>query len=267
MKRNLKRKTIGLALGSGGARGLAHIGVIKILEKHHVPIDLIAGTSMGAAIAAHYSLFRDVKKLEQITLEFRRRDTIRLIDLNNPQRSMIRGQKIREFLIDRLGEATFNDVKIPLRIGATALEDGRSVVFRSGKLVDAIMASGAIPGIFPPVKYRGRHLVDGALTDATPVDLVAEMGAEVIIAVDLFVLERFNKKPLTMLHVVNRSYAILMDSLVKYSTKEYGDNIVVIKPNTGRRMQTFNFHKGKEMIRAGEIAANSQIKRIKKLIC
>ncbi len=259
-------KKLGVALSSGGARGFAHIGVLKVLEKNNIPISYITGTSMGAVIAAFYALYGEVRTVEKIALGFRKRDTIKLVDLNNPKYSLIKGKKLKSFLKKYFGNKTFRDTKIPLKVGATALEDGSQVVFSRGKILDALLASGAFPGVFPPVKYRGKHLVDGGLSDATPVNLVKKMGADVILAVDLFTLRKIKQQNFTMMDVLERTYEILVSNLSKYSEKEYGKNIIVLRPKAGHRIETFHFHRAKKYIEAGEKEALKYLKKIKKIL-
>lgn len=260
-------KKLGLALSSGGARGFAHIGVIKVLIDNKIPIEFVAGTSMGAAIAAYFALNLEIRNLERIFVNFRKRDMLKVIDVNDPRISLVKGIKAKKFLKSIFGNKTFKDTKIPLVISATALEDGSKITFQKGKILDAIMASGAFPGVFPPVKYRNKHLVDGGLADATPVDLVKELGAEVIVAVDLFGLTRHKEMNYdTITKVLGRTYEIIMSKLADYKIKEYGKNIVVLEPETGKRIQTFAFYNAKKNIKAGEIEAKRHLKKIKRLL-
>ena len=160
------KKKVGLALGSGGARGFAHIGVIKVLEENNIPIDCIAGTSIGAVAAAYYALNLNITGLEEMSLGFKKSKILSWIDLNNPAVSLVKGKKLRKFLLELFGNKTFKDTMIPLSIGATALEDGKRVVFREGRIVDAIIASSSIPGIFPVVRHNEKHLAARRTTQA-----------------------------------------------------------------------------------------------------
>ncbi len=260
-------KKVGLALSSGGARGFSHIGVIKVLKKHNINVECVAGTSMGALVAAYYALFLDVAGLEKTALSFRRGDLLKLIDFNDPRLSLVKGEKVKAFLKSIFGYMTFSDTKIPLKIGATSLQDGSKVIFSSGKIVDAVMASGAVPGVFPPVRYKGQDLVDGGLSDATPVEIVRAMGANMIVAVDLFGLERQKSRTYANTRdAVERAYCILMSKLSSYETEKYAKNIVVLRPKTGSRIQTFSFYNAEKNIRAGEIEAMKKISEIKKLL-
>lgn len=259
-------KKLGLALSSGGARGMAHVGVIKVLEKNNIPISYIAGTSIGAVIAAYYALYLEINTLEKVANNLRKRDLVKLIDLNDPRISLVKGKKVKKFLKRFFGNKKFKDTKIPLRVGATSLKDGSAVVFSKGKILDALMASGAFPGVFPPIKYKGKYLVDGGLTDGTPVQLVNNMGADVIVAVDLVTLDSQRRNYDSLFNVLSRTYEIVLSKLADYKEKEYGNNIVVLKPNLGTRMQTFAFNRAPKNIKIGEVDAQKQIRRIKKLM-
>lgn len=262
----IKITKLGIALSSGGARGFAHIGVIKELIKNKIKIDYLTGTSMGAIIAIFYGLYGEIKTAERMALSFRKREALRLVDLNDPRKSLVKGNKVKLLLKKYFGNKTFRDLKIPVKVGATALENGSQVILDKGKLIDAAMASGAFPGVFPPIKYKGQHLVDGGLADAAPVKLVKSMGADIIIAVDLFNLGHIKQKSYSMMQVLERTYEILISNLSKYSEKEYGDHILVLKPEAGSRIETFYFHKAKIYIEAGEKEAKKKMSKIKKLL-
>lgn len=256
-------KKIGLALSSGGARGFSHIGVIKVLLENNIPIDCIAGTSMGAVIAAYYAIFQDVKGMEKIALEFKKRDMLKIVDFNDPRISIIKGDNLRKFLKNIFGDRTFEDTKIPLRLGATSLQDGKSIVFSSGKIVDVIMASGAFPGVFPTVKYKGMNLVDGGLAATIPVEMVKSIGAEYIIAVNLFNMESSeNRNYDSIIDVLERTIEILQAQLSDVTLSKYYKNIYVLSPQTGSKLQTFSFYNGKKNVQAGYDEAKMHIKDI-----
>jgi NTE family protein len=221
---------------------------------------------MGSIIAAYYALYKEVKSIEKIAKEFRKRDLVRLIDLNNPRKSLIKGRKVRAYLKKYLGNKTFKDCKIPLRISATYLEDGSEHVFKEGKLVDAIMTSGAFPGVFPAVKYKSKYLVDGGLSIGTPVQLVKDMGAEVIVAVDLISSEYLKRDYSLMTNNLLRSYELVLSKLADYKEKEYGDNIVVLRPKLGTRIQTFAFFRSYRNIKKGEKYAQKYVGKIKDMM-
>jgi NTE family protein len=182
-KRGLK---FGLALGGGSARGLAHVGVIQVLEAYHIPIDMIAGTSIGSVVGSLYTAGASIDQLEEAALSMKKSKTLFLIDLALPHSGLISGKRIEEMLNDlALEDKTFDDLKIPFAAVATDVENGAEVILNQGKVIDAVRASISIPGIFTPVKYQDYFLVDGGIVDPVPVDVVQKMGADIIIAVSL----------------------------------------------------------------------------------
>ena len=260
-------KKVGLSLSSGGARGLAHIGVIKTLRKHNIPIDCISGTSMGALVGAYYALHAEIELLEKMALGFKKkRDVLRIVDLNNPKKSIVKGNKVRRFLSKYYGNKTFRDTKIPLSIGTTNINTAEQVILTSGKLITAALASATIPGIFPPIKHRNRYLVDGGLVDFAPVGLVKKMGAEVIISVEISTTKYPKMEKYDTMSILERVYEIFMSNTLKLEDREYTKNIIVLRPQTGSRFNMFSFYNSEKYIRAGEIEAEKYIKKIKRMI-
>ncbi|MCX6796247.1 MAG: patatin-like phospholipase family protein, partial [Candidatus Falkowbacteria bacterium] len=179
-----KRKKVGLALGSGGVRGLAHIGVLRALIKNNIPIDYIAGCSVGAFIGSYYALYQDLDKLIRTTLDNKREKLAALLE-PTWRGGIIKGEKVFELFKKYFGEAEFKDTKIPLRIVATDLASGEREVFSQGKIVDAVRASTAVPYVFAPFIQGDKILVDGGISNPVPDNIVKAMGAEVVIAVNL----------------------------------------------------------------------------------
>ena len=189
-KKGLK---IGLALGSGSARGLAHVGVIMALEAYNIPIDIISGTSIGSVIGGLYASGATVKQLEEVALSIKKSKTLFMIDPVVPRSGLISGDRIEKMLNQfALKDKTFDDLKIPFAAVATDIESGAEVILNQGKVIDAVRASISIPGIFTPVKYQDYYLVDGGVVDPVPVDVVKMMGADIIIAVSLAKIRSYN---------------------------------------------------------------------------
>ncbi|MDD5014327.1 MAG: patatin-like phospholipase family protein [Atribacterota bacterium] len=189
-KRGLK---IGLALGSGSARGLAHVGVIMALEAYNIPIDIIAGTSIGSVIGSLYASGATVRQLEEVALSIKKSKTLFMIDPVFPHSGLISGDRIEKMLNQfAIKDKTFDDLKIPFAAVATDVESGVEVILNQGKVIDAVRASISIPGIFTPVKYQDYYLVDGGVVDPVPVDVVKMMGADIIIAVSLAKISPYN---------------------------------------------------------------------------
>ncbi|MAF99505.1 MAG: hypothetical protein CMH61_02735 [Nanoarchaeota archaeon] len=187
-----KRKKLGLALGAGGARGLAHIGILKILEKHGIQVDYIAGTSMGAVIGAFYGAGHSPEDLEQIA---KTTDWRNIVDFNIPKVGLVTGQLIERKIDKLVYGKNFKDLRFPLRVVSYNLTKREQVIFSKGNISTAVRASLSIPAIFSPLKIGQSFFVDGAVGDPTPFDVVKEMGADVILAVDLFVKEKTVKAP------------------------------------------------------------------------
>lgn len=175
--------TIGLALGSGAARGLAHIGVLKVLEREGISIDCIAGTSIGAFIGALYAAGVPVHKMEEVAVGIDWRQLARWIDPVIPTSGLIDGQRVLAFMAELLPVKSFEQLQLPLAVTATDVENGEPLVIRRGNLLDALRAAIAFPGIFPPAPFGQRFLIDGGLCHPVPIDAVRALGAEKIIAV------------------------------------------------------------------------------------
>ena len=179
-----KRKKLGIALGSGGPKGLYHVGVLKTLIQNDIPIDYLAGSSVGSWVGAHYALYKDVERLEELSNGRKMEKLLSMLEFSFGG-GFLKGERLGHLLNDWLKDASFNELRIPFRAVATDLATGAPVVFHSGKLVPALRASMAIPGIFEPVPYRKHLLTDGGISNPVPDDIVRSMGAEVVLAVDL----------------------------------------------------------------------------------
>jgi NTE family protein len=186
MAREIGRCRTGLALSSGGARGLAHIGVIQVLEESGIEIDLVAGSSMGAYVAAHWAYGHDGVACEKIARDIERRwGWMRLVDpVIPPRQGFMRTRRVAQWMRRGIGGIQFIELARPLRVVATDFETLDRVVFSSGEVARAVEASIAIPGICEPIFLDGRTLIDGGIADPLPVDVLSEMGIERIIAVN-----------------------------------------------------------------------------------
>ncbi|OHB32926.1 MAG: hypothetical protein A2X84_04890 [Desulfuromonadaceae bacterium GWC2_58_13] len=174
---------IGLALGSGAARGLAHIGVLKVLEQHKIPISCIAGTSIGALIGALYAAGVSVEQMEDVARNVDWQRLAGLIDPIIPTSGLIDGKKVSQFISELLPVETFEELRIPLAVVTTDVESGEMLIIKRGLLREALRAAISFPGIFTPVRFAGRFLVDGGLCNPVPVDVARELGADRIIGV------------------------------------------------------------------------------------
>ncbi len=181
--KHFKDKTVGLALGSGAARGLSYIGVLDVFEQANIRIDMIAGTSIGAMIGAMYASGVPVRRMEQVFSNLNWRQMARLLDPIIPTSGFIDGKKVARFIDELLPVKSFEELEMPLAVTATDIETGELVIIRQGSLLEAIQASIAFPGIFNPVRFGDRFLVDGGLCAPIPTDVVKDMGAETVIGV------------------------------------------------------------------------------------
>jgi NTE family protein len=185
VKRKQKRaKKIGLALGSGSARGWAHIGVIKALNEAGINVDFVSGTSVGAVVGAVYASGA-IHSFEEVVLQLDWKRVVSFLDVVFPKSGLIDGNKIADFVRIHVGNNDFADLSLPFRAVSTDLTTGTEVVIQEGDIIEAVRASISIPGIFTPLRKEGKTLVDGGLVNPVPVSVVREMGADLVIGVDL----------------------------------------------------------------------------------
>ncbi len=178
----MKHKTLGLALGSGGVRGIAHVGFLKVLEEAGITPNYITGSSMGAVVGASYSAGLNADQIYEIA------KNIKLTDLIEPtlkNGGFFSTSKIENLIKKHLGNITFDKLKIPYKCVAVDLISRKSIVFDSGDVAKAVMASSAIPAVFLPVEIDNKKLVDGGTLERVPTKQVKEMGADIVVAIDV----------------------------------------------------------------------------------
>jgi NTE family protein len=174
------RRRIGLVMSGGGARGFAHIGLLRVLERHGIELDVVAGTSMGAIVGALYAHGYRADDLHELAASVSWRDVIDL----SLQAGLLKGEKLRQLLATYL-PATFEELSKPLAVTCTDLENGEELTFSSGDLITVVRASACFPGAFEPIEHEGRTLADGGICNNLPVDALALMRAELTIASDV----------------------------------------------------------------------------------
>jgi NTE family protein len=252
-----KIPSIGLALGGGFARGIAHIGVLKVLEEENIPVRFIAGTSVGALIGAAYCSGVSPEELEQVAARVRFRDLARWTLSRYGFASNLR---MITFLNKLLKVKTFEELRIPLAVTATDFASGEGVVFRSGPLADPVRASCAYPGVFLPVTVDGRLLVDGMLAHALPTQPLREMGANRVIAVSLRSRWANGEGPKHIFDVIGQCFAIAQNMNCAQA-RQCAD--LVIEPDvTGYRYD--DFEHSSELVLIGERATRAAIPEIRK---
>jgi NTE family protein len=253
----LRVPTIGVALGGGFARGMAHIGVLKVLEQEGIPVRIIAGTSVGALIGACYCSGLSIEELEKVAHSVRfttfARWTVSRFGFASNDRMV-------QFLNRTLKVKTFEELRIPLGITATDFNTGEGVVFHSGSMVDPVRASCAYPGMFLPVQIRGRWLVDGMLSHPIPTSPLHEMGADRVIAVHLRGQWSKDGAPRHLFDVIGQSFAIAQDQM---SHLWRGAADVIIEPDVAGFAYD-DFKRAGELITAGETAARQVLPEIRK---
>jgi len=224
-------KTIGLALGGGASKGMAIFAIIEGLEKKKIKIDMISGTSVGAIIAAYYALFGEVESLKKTLLNFSTKEWKEFIDLNiTSNASLIKAKRYDDFLKDIFKNKTFEDTNVPLFIVATDLTRGNIKVFNSGKILDAVLASSAFPGIFPARVIDKNVYVDGGIINNLPYDILLEQKANKVIAVNLNDTKTKQKiNPKSGFNVLNNSFDLMMDNTFKKINPEI-TNLFIFEP-------------------------------------
>ena len=259
------RKKIGLALGSGGARGFCHIGVLQVFEKYNIPIDYISGCSMGALVAGCYSSGVSPEELIEVSTGI---SQLSVMDLGfSPKRNgLLKGEKAMDIVNRLINDKSFEETNIPLAVTATNLRTGKLVTFTKGKIIPAIRASMSIPVVFQTAKYDEEDmLADGGLVERIPISVCREMGADVVIAVDAIgpVTDNFETKGIKAIaDLIERSYVILDWESTKEKLKQAD---LVITPDQEDRHQ-YSFKNNDYSIEQGRIAAESAIDRILELI-
>ena len=256
------RPKVGLALGGGAARGFAHIGVLKVLEENDIPIDYIAGASMGAIIGAHYALHKNVPLLEHIAVKLRKRDMVKLIRFNSLKKSLISGRKIDLFLRELMQDKSFSDTKIKFKLVTTDIIRGDEVILSKGNIVDALNASYCIPGIFEPVKIGNKYLVDGGVVNNTPANVVEKMGADIVIAVDLTIKSVPVINDFTLFKTLNQTFEIFRIQSTKKILKQSKDAII-INPKF-KKTDSLKFQDVERFIKLGEKVAEKALPKIKR---
>ncbi len=286
------RPRIGLVLSGGGARGLAHVGVLKVLEEHRVPVDAIAGTSMGAVIGGLYASGMTAAEIEALVstldwneafrdrsprrdMNFRRKQDDREFLVRFPlgvksgdfrvPRGLIQGQKLTQVLrreTNRVaGIDDFDRLPVPFRAVATDLETGERVVLAAGDLTEALRASMSAPGVFAPVELDGRLLVDGGLVENLPVDIAKEMEVDLVIAVDVGFQPVGRKELNSALAVSNQMLTIMMQRETERQRALLAGDDLLIEPALGV-LQSIDFTAAARTIGIGTDAARAQAERL-----
>ncbi|HUO57220.1 MAG TPA: patatin-like phospholipase family protein [bacterium] len=252
------RYKVGLALCGGVAYGVAQIGVLKALEKAGIKVDCIAGTSAGAIIAAAYASGLSVSRIEEIGIQTSWGE---LFSFRPSRKGLVSSGPIEHYIRKYLKVATFEELKKPLAVVTTDICSGEEVIFTHGELDKAVRASCSIPGIYSPVEMEGRQLVDGGMAENVPVKALRSLGADVIIAVNLFGHHQVFPPASNVFQIMMRVWYFFVRE--ESAWRDGAD--VILEPDL-RLFDLFDFSQGKEIIAAGEKEANRKMAKIKQVI-
>ncbi|MDF4004329.1 patatin-like phospholipase family protein [Luteibacter sp. PPL552] len=246
---------IGLALGGGAAKGFAHIGVIKMLEASGIHPDVVSGTSAGSVVGVLYASGMDAFRLQEQAFAL---DEGSIRDVRFFSGGLVQGQKLQDYVNQLIGQRPIEKLSKPFAAVATELENGERAVFIRGNAGQAVRASSSIPGVFEPVEINGRHFVDGGVVSPVPVDAARQLGADVVIAVDISARPD-GSNPANMVGIVGQSITIMGRRLAE---QELGRADVVIRPKVGQIGPT-DFDQKNVAILEGERAALAALPAIR----
>lgn len=247
---------VGLALGGGVARGIAHIGVLQALTEHRIPIHMIAGTSAGSLVGAMYAAGLDPFLMERAAEQLHWRGLVRL---KLRRDGLLDAEGLERFLLGHVGDLDFSDLKLPFGAVACDLISGEEVLLREGRVALAVRASSAFPGIFLPVRVGERVLVDGGIVNNVPSSVCRRMGADYVIAVDLNKPRPEMRPPRNLLHIMLYSLAVVQKPQIEQCLA-CAD--AVIQPDLND-FSPLELERVAPMIRAGRTAALQVVEQIK----
>lgn len=264
------KPTVGIAFGSGGARGVAHIGVLRVLQAAGIPITALAGSSVGAWIAAHYGLYADIDHLTELTVGREREKLLAFLE-PSLHGGLVKGDRLERLLREWLDDRQFDQARIPFAVVATDLDTGAPVVINTGPVVGAVHASMAVPGLFAPVVIKGKTLIDGGASRPVPDAVVRAMGVDIVISVNLDSYYRQPARGTKKLTARGVSYAGFSIMRANFSDQSMQSSDIIISPplqTTGWLgfKKYFADHGGAEMMAIGEQAARAAMPQIKKLL-
>jgi len=251
---------LGLALGGGAARGFAHIGVLQVLEEEGIKPSLVVGTSAGSVVASFYASGKTGQKLQWLADTM---DETQFTDWANPfsGRGILRGEALGKYINSQLNGMKIEDMKLPLGIVATDLRTGDGILFRRGDVATAVRASSAVPSVFEPVQIAGKDFVDGGLVSPVPVRYARQMGADLVLAVDISSRPE-DAKTTDMLKVLLQTFSIMSKSI---SQLELTQADVVVRPALPDIGST-EFSARKKSIEAGRTAMKQAMPQLRALL-
>lgn len=259
IKQQQHRPVVALVLGSGGARGYAHIGAIQVLEEHGIRPDFIVGTSAGSIVGALYASGKTPEQIREIALNMKVQD-VREITLR--KNGFLDGAKVEHFINDQIGNLPLEKMKIPLFVVATELKQGKKVVFNYGNTGQAVRASSAIPSMFIPAMIQNKEYVDGGLVSPVPVDVARQLGADVVIAVDILAQPQYTETA-NMWGLFNQNINIMQQQL-SHAELRHAD--IVIQPDLREKAHIFDVTERDQTRLAGVYATQAKLADIQQVI-
>ncbi|MHA3051970.1 patatin-like phospholipase family protein [Acinetobacter sp. ANC 5584] len=259
IKQQQHRPVVALVLGSGGARGYAHIGAIQVLEEHGIHPDFIVGTSAGSIVGALYASGKSPEQIRDIALNMKVQD-VREITLR--KNGFLDGSKVENFINDQIDHLPLEKMKIPLFVVATELKEGKKVVFNYGNTGQAVRASSAIPSMFIPTMIQNKEYVDGGLVSPVPVDVARQLGADIVIAVDILAQPQYTETT-NMWGLFNQNINIMQQQL---SRVELSHADVIIQPDLREKAHIFDVTERDRTRLAGVYATQAKLEDIQQVI-
>lgn len=254
-------KKVALVLSGGSALGFAHVGVIKVLEKYNVPIDIVVGTSMGGLVGASYSAGLSAEEMTKFACKFKR---IHFIDVNFNASGLFSGKGVMKNINKFLPNVNIGNLDTKFACVSCDLLSEKAVILDKGSLRDAVRATLSIPGFFVPFKYKDKLLIDGGVVNNMPIDIAKQMGAEAIIAVDVLKYCKLKKAPKNAIDTLVASINILTKANQDHALTS---SDIVIEPDiSGFTQMSFGKKNALKLIQIGEKATEKRIKEILEII-
>lgn len=244
LKKTSKKPIVALVLGSGGARGYAHIGVIEVLEKYGIKPDFIVGTSAGSIVGSIYASGKSAEQLRDIAMQMKVAD---VREINIGLKGFFDGKKVEDYVNEQVAHTSLEKMKIPMYVVATELKHGKKVIFNYGNTGQAVRASVSIPSMFIPTKIAGQEYVDGGLVSPVPVNVARDLGADIIIAVDILAQPAYTETS-NVWGLFNQNINIMQNMLAAEELK-HAD--IVIQPDLREKSHIFDVKGRQDTIQAG----------------
>ena len=258
LKKEQNRPIIALVLGSGGARGYAHIGAIQVLEQSGIRPDFIVGTSAGSIVGSLYASGKNANQIRDIALNMKASD---VRDIRLDMKGFFDGQKVEDYVNDQVSDVPLQRLPIPMYVVATQLKEGKKVVFNYGNTGQAVRASVSIPSMFIPTKIGADEYVDGGLVSPVPVDVARKLGADIIIAVDILAQPMYTETS-NVWGLFNQNINIMQKNLAQIELKNAD---IVIQPDLREKVHIFDVSGRELTMQAGVDATVAQLGQIQKV--